>query len=47
MSDFIAAKLAWAIFLIVAVGLAAFFYGLFTGKDLSELFQKRPHDPPK
>jgi hypothetical protein len=43
MSDYIAAKLAWAIGLVVVFGLACFFYRLFTGKDLRDRFREDKH----
>lgn len=41
MSDYITAKLAWAILLVVGLGLAAFFYRLFTGRDIRDLFRDK------
>lgn len=42
MSDYIAFKFWSAVALVVAVGLACFFYRLFTGKDLRDKFRERP-----
>lgn len=41
MSDYLWAKLIWAVMLVLGFGLACFFYRLFTGKDLRDKFRDR------